>query len=153
MSTEQLFSISSLFVMPFWAMMILLPHWSVTKRIMNSPFISIAPAIMYAVFVLPRFGEIFLAVSNPTLTGMAELMGSPEGALIAWVHFLAFDLFVGRWVYLDSHKQKISAWIVSPILFFTLMLGPVGYLAYLGVKTAVSLRPASNTHSSTKLST
>ena len=53
-----------------------------------------------------------------------------------WVHFLAFDLFVGRWVYLDSRENVINAWIMAPVLFFCLMLGPIGLLLYLSVRLA-----------------
>ncbi|MCA9946741.1 MAG: DUF4281 domain-containing protein, partial [Anaerolineales bacterium] len=46
--------------------------------------------------------------------------------------------FVGRWVYLDGRANNISAWFISPILFFVLMLGPLGFLLYLVVRVAVS---------------
>ena len=51
-------------------------------------------------------------------------------------HFLAFDLFVGRWVYLDSRERGISAWLMAPILLVVLMLGPLGFILYLVVRTA-----------------
>ena len=78
------------------------------------------------------------AVSNPTLTSITTLLASPAGATIAWVHFLAFDLFVARWVYLDSRSRHIPPWFISPVLFFVLMLGPVGFLLYLVGRTAVA---------------
>jgi hypothetical protein len=59
---------------------------------------------------------------------------------VAWAHLLAFDLFVGRWAYLDSRQHDISAWIASPLLFFILMAGPLGFLVYLGGRTAVLRR-------------
>jgi hypothetical protein len=43
---------------------------------------------------------------------------------------------VGRWVYLDGRSRSISIWIISPILFFVLMLGPIGFLLYLAVRLA-----------------
>jgi hypothetical protein len=87
-------------------------------------------------------GEIWPAVSTPTLTGVAALLGSPAGAIIAWVHFLAFDLFVGRWIYLDSQERHISAWLMAPVLFLTLMVGPAGFLLYVFIRSAVVLSPA-----------
>jgi|ERR1700730_13750222 hypothetical protein len=125
------FRASTILVLPFWALMILLPRWRWTTRIMKSPFISAAPAALYAALVLPRLGEIWPAVSQPTLSGVAALLGSPAGATVAWVHFLAFDLFVGRWMYLDSQKRRVSMWLMAPVLFLTLMLGPAGFLLYL----------------------
>jgi len=76
-------------------------------------------------------------LANPTLAIIAAILGQPTGATIAWAHFLAFDLFVGRWAYLDSREKEITAWIVSPLLFFILMVGPLGFLLYLLGRTAV----------------
>jgi len=81
--------------------------------------------------VLPRSGG---RVSIPELSGVAALLGSPLGATIGWLHFLVFDLFVGRWMYLDSRDRAIPAWVMTPVLFLTLMLGPCGFLLYLLVR-------------------
>lgn len=138
-----LFSVSGLLVMPFWLLMIALPLWGVTRRVMQSPWIAAAPAALYAALVLPRFGEVLSAVSNPSLAGIAALLGTEFGATVAWVHFLAFDLLVGRWAYLDSRERGINPFLMAPVLFFTFMLGPVGFLAYLGIRAVAALRPAS----------
>ena len=135
---EQLFSLSSLLVMPFWLLLIFLPRWRVTERLMRGPWVAVPAALMYAALVLPRFGAVFTAVSDPTLAGIAALLGSSAGATIAWVHFLAFDLFVGRWVYLDGRLRKLSPWVISPILFLVLMMGPVGFLLYLALRAIVA---------------
>lgn len=68
---------------------------------------------------------------TPSLDRIAELLGRPEVALVAWVHFLAFDLFVGRWIYLDARERGVPWWVSSPVLFLTLMFGPLGLLSYL----------------------
>jgi hypothetical protein len=75
-----------------------------------------------------------LAVSKPELSGVAALLGSTAGATIAWMHFLAFDLFVGRWVYLDSRERGITAWVMAPVLYLTLMPGLCGFLLYFIVR-------------------
>ena len=66
---------------------------------------------------------------SPTWTYSAAR--PPDGATIGWVHFLAFDVFVARWAYLDSQARSLSAWLMAPVLFLTLMLGPMGLLVYL----------------------
>ena len=140
---EQLFSLSSALVMPFWALMILAPHWRWTQRIIGSPLIAVAPALLYGWLVLPALGQIWPAVSQPTLGGIAALLGTPLGATVGWVHFLAFDLFVGRWIYLDNGERGLSAWLMAPILALTLMLGPLGLLSYLAARAvAARLRGA-----------
>ena len=131
---EQLFSISNMLALPFWLLMIAFPHWRWTRRLLASPLIAVPPVIVYAAVVLPRAAEVLAAVVNPTLPGISRLLGTPAGTTAAWAHFLAFDLFVGRWAYLDSRERNISAWIMAPVLFLILMLGPLGFVLYLGVR-------------------
>ncbi|MBO0800165.1 MAG: DUF4281 domain-containing protein [Blastocatellia bacterium] len=132
---EKLLAISSYLVLPVWALMIFLPRWRMTKRIMSTPLSAALPAGFYAALALPRLLEIWPVVSRPGLAGIAGLLGSPAGATIAWFHFLAFDLFVGRWIYLDSRERGISAWLMAPVLYLTLMLGPCGFLLYLLIRS------------------
>jgi hypothetical protein len=140
---DLLFRTSNLLALPMWALMILLPRWRWAARIIRSPWVSAAPAILYTALVLPRLGAIWPAVSRPTLPGVEVLLGSPPGATIAWVHFLAFDLFIGRWIYLDSQERRISSWFMAPVLFLTLMLGPAGFLFYLVVRSIRAASPES----------
>lgn len=132
---DTVFRFSNFLVLPFWALMILLPRWRWTERIVRSPLINAASAALYVTLTFPRLGEIWPVVVRPALTGVAALLSSPAGATIAWVHFLAFDLFVGRWIYLDSRERQLHPLWISPLLFLTLMLGPAGFLLYLAVRS------------------
>jgi hypothetical protein len=131
---ETIFQLSSLLVMPFWLLIIFLPHWQWAKRIMASPWVVAPAALLYTLLVVPSLVNLLPQLANPQLGTIAALLGTPAGATIAWVHFLAFDLFVGRWAYLDSRQRGTSAWIVSPVLFLILMVGPLGLLLYLFVR-------------------
>lgn len=131
---ETIFTLANLFILPFWALMIVLPHWRWTRRIMQSLWPVVVLCVVYAVLLLSQIGGAAGSLLTPTLDGFAGLLGTPAGAAVGWVHFLAFDLFVGRWAYLDSRERSISAWLVSPSLFFILMAGPLGLLLYLGVR-------------------
>src|SRR5260221_7608143 len=146
-----LFRLSNMLVLPFWALMILLPRWRWTGRIMRSPFVSAVPALLYAALVLPRLGAIWPAIARPTLPGIATLLGSPEGATIAWVHFLAFDLFIGRWIFLDSQERRVSPLLMAPVLFLTLMVGPLGFMIYLVLRALAISREASKGSTETSL--
>ncbi len=128
---NQLFQLASLLVMPFWFLMIVLPFWRPARQIVASSWIVLPAALFYALLVLPNLGELFQLLLNPALAPIAALLGTPFGATVAWVHFLAFDLFVGRWIFLDSRRRGISAWLTSPLLLLTLLFGPFGLLLYL----------------------
>ena len=135
---EQIFKLGGLLVLPFWLLMIVLPRWRWTERIMESPLVVLGPTILYVVLVVPRLPEIFPALLKPELPAIAALLGSPAGATIGWMHFLAFDLFVGRWIYLDSRQRGITSWLMGPLLFVTLMIGPCGLLIHLGIRQVFS---------------
>jgi hypothetical protein len=134
-----LFSISNLLVMPFWLLMIFVPRWPWAARIIRSPLIAVPPALVYAGTVLPLVAQMGgdLFSSFGTLSGVVSLLSTPQGSLIGWVHFLCFDLFTGRWAYLDAIDKKIPALLMAPVLFFIFMLGPVGLLLYLVIRFIV----------------
>jgi hypothetical protein len=128
---EFIYTLVNLYVLPFWGLMLLAPHWRGTGRIMQSVWpVAILPVIYAGLLVLQIISPLGMPLDF-SLNGIAALLGTPAGAAIGWVHFLAFDLFVGRWVYLDSRERGMSAWVASPILFFVFMAGPLGLLLYL----------------------
>ena len=130
----QIFSLSSLLVMPFWLLMIALPHWRWTKRIAGSLWIVAPAALLYALLVLPQLATALPLLMNPTLDGIAGLLGTPAGATIGWVHFLAFDLFVGAWEVRTARREGIPHLLVLPCLVLTFLFGPIGLLAFLGLR-------------------
>jgi hypothetical protein len=131
-----LFQLVFLLAAPFWALMILGPTWSWTRRIVGSPLIVVPPILGYAVLVLTHLAVVLPAVTRPTLDGVRELLGSPDGAAAGWAHFIAFDLFVGRWIYLDSRRAGRHPLLMAPVLVLTILLGPLGLLVYLAIRTA-----------------
>jgi hypothetical protein len=133
--TGFLFGLTFAVAAPFWALMILLPGWSWTRRIIASPLIVVPVLVIYAALVLPHLGTVLPAVTSPTLAGVRDLLGSANGAAAGWAHMIAFDLFVGRWAWLDSRDRGIPALVMAPVLLLTILLGPLGLLCYLGVRT------------------
>lgn len=140
MQMDALFGLAGMTVMPFWLLMIFAPRWGVTARVMRAPLAPLLPALAYLVLVAPKVPALLPMFLQPKLAEVSALLGSPEGATLGWLHFLAFDVFVGRWIYLDSRERGLSAWLISPVLFFTLMFGPVGLLAYLAILAVASRR-------------
>ncbi|RZU74470.1 uncharacterized protein DUF4281 [Micromonospora kangleipakensis] len=133
--TRALFTLTFAVAAPFWALMLLLPHWSWTARIIRSPLIVLPVLVIYAMLVIPALGDVLPAVLSPTLGGVRDLLGTTDGAAAAWAHMIAFDLFVGRWAWLDSRERGVPALVMAPVLVLTILLGPLGLAAYLGVRT------------------
>lgn len=65
-----------------------------------------------------------------------------EGLLLAgWLHYLAFDLFVGTWIAQDAYRHGVHPLLLLPCFLLTFLFGPVGLIAYLGLRFVAS-RPA-----------
>jgi Domain of unknown function (DUF4281) len=125
----QLFDIANLFVLPFWAIMILLPNWGVTRKVMESylPFIALAGLYIY-LFAASITPENAQALSNPTLSDIARFFSVETAAATGWIHFLVIDLFVGRWIYWQGQKTGV---ITTHSLALCLFAGPMGLLSHI----------------------
>lgn len=129
MSLSTLFDGANLFVLPFWALMILAPNWKVTRRVMESflPFVALAGLYIY-LFIGSVTPESAQALANPTLADIARFFASEQVAATGWIHFLVFDLFVGRWIYWEG--QRTGVWTVHS-LALCLFAGPMGLLSHI----------------------
>ncbi len=129
MAIAQLFNSANLFVLPFWALMILLPNWGVTRRVMESylPFMVLAGLYLY-LFVSSITPENAQALSNPQLADIAQFFGDEKAAATGWIHFLVMDLFVGRWIYWEG--QHTGIWTTHS-LALCLFAGPLGVVSHI----------------------
>ncbi|HEY9642939.1 MAG TPA: ABA4-like family protein [Coleofasciculaceae cyanobacterium] len=129
MPPATLFDIANLFVLPFWLLMIGLPNWSLTRKVMQSflPFVALAGIYVYlfANSLDPESAESF---ANPSLADIARLFANEKIAAAGWVHFLVMDLFVGRWIYWEG--QRTGIW-TRHSLIICLFAGPMGLLSHI----------------------
>lgn len=125
---ELLFNAANLFVLPFWALMVLLPNWGVTRKVMTSllPFVALASVYIYLFFnsIDPESAQSF---SNAGLSDLAQLFSTEKVMATGWVHYIVMDLFVGRWIYFEG--QRTGVW-TSHSLVLCLFAGPMGLLSH-----------------------
>jgi hypothetical protein len=69
-----------------------------------------------------------------SIEGLRALFMSGGGIVLGWTHYLAFDLFVGLWIARDADSKGFSRLAQLPVLFVTLMVGPIGLLIWLIVR-------------------
>lgn len=127
MDYETVFSVVGLLAMCGWLLLFVspwIPEWS--NRIAGRAIPVILAAIYVAVVVL-------LPPSNGgfgTFAEVAELFSNPQALMAGWIHFLAFDLFVGAWICRKSRDEGIRFWFVLPCLPATFLFGPAGFLQF-----------------------
>lgn len=121
-----------------WALMILLPGWSVTRRLVEWTAFPVVLAGLYLIGIGIVFVESGIGVMGDfgSAEGVIGILSQPNGALVAWIHILTFDHLVGVIIFRDNLRHEVvSLPVQSVILFFTLMLGPVGFLSYWVLRT------------------
>ena len=133
MNPETIFLICNNGVIPAWILLAVAPSWSWTQRIVHQIWIPMLLGIVYLVVLVtgpatPPEGGF------TSLRGVMALFTSPHFALVGWVHYLVFDLFVGAWEVRDARRRSIPHGFIVPCLFLTLMFGPIGLLAYLALR-------------------
>jgi hypothetical protein len=69
------------------------------------------------------------------LANVKALFQNDNAVAAGWIHYLAFDLFVGAYIVREARNNQISRWIYSIALPFTFMFGPMGYLIFFLMKT------------------
>ena len=132
MTFEQLFSSASTLAMIGWLILIFLPRrWEWLNRL-PALLIPITLSVAYS-FLIARY--FFSAQGGfDTLANVQQLFTYPAVALAGWVHYLAFDLFIGGVVAKQADKVGLSRLIQAPILLLTFMFGPFGYLLFMSIK-------------------
>lgn len=131
MTPETVFSIANTTALLTWIFLAVLPRWKWTQIIINDVIILLLSAA-YLVVVVLFFGTAEGGFDS--LANVMKLFSYKEVVLAGWIHYLAFDLFVGSWEVRDAQARGVSHWFVLPCLFLTFMLGPIGLLAYSGVR-------------------
>lgn len=101
----------------------------------------VASALLCAAYLVQFFTIVEPTGGDfSTLAGVTRLFSAPGNVMLGWTHYLAFDLFIGSWETEDAHREGLPHWAIVPILVLTFVLGPIGLLAYLAVRTVHRLR-------------
>jgi hypothetical protein len=140
MDPATLFSWANDAVLPFWALLVLAPHWTWTQRLVHSSLVPAALGVVYASIVLTSTPPGPEATGGAELGSLAWVMAmftSPMAVVAGWIHYLAFDLFVGAWEVRDAQRLGIRHWYAAPCVLLTFMLGPLGLLCYLALRLAL----------------
>lgn len=130
MTTDVLFSYANTLALLGWILLLIIPEWRYTKLIVLGTLIPIILSALYLYLIIKHYG----AMQEGGFGSIAELkilFANPDLILLGWVHYLAFDLFIGTWEYSDAKKHGINRFLIIPCQILTFLAGPVGLFLYI----------------------
>jgi hypothetical protein len=136
MSPDTLFGHANLAALGGWALLVIAPlnrRWTVIGArlivaILCGGYVALLASGLIGGPGLPA------GAGFTTLHGVRLLLSSPQALLAGWVHYLAFDLFIGSWETEVAPTSRVSHALLLPCLALTFVAGPVGLLLFLLVK-------------------
>src|SRR5262245_16909882 len=128
MTAAQVFSFANLITATGWLILIVLGRKSWVHGLVVGVILPLLLAVLYAGLLIAHWSDVHGGFG--TLAGVQALFSNEWILLAGWVHYLAFDLFVGCWEMRDAQQYGIPYWAVIPSLVLTFLFGPVGLLIY-----------------------
>ena len=125
---------ANLGIIPFWLMLIFIPNSRITQIFINSIILPLILAAAYCYTIYQTFlldepiFEIFK--SYLSLENLYTIFATESFLLVFWLHFIAFNLFVGSWVSRDGVKYNVPRTLISIPLIFIYFTGPLGLVLY-----------------------
>jgi Domain of unknown function (DUF4281) len=148
MPWEAIFGFANLWAMGCWAVLAFAPRRDAIITPLFYAGVGLL-AVSYTVLIIGLLsggmdGGVGGGGTKPdftTLAGVQALFDMQGGATIGWIHYLAFDLFVGIWAARNADRRGIHRVVQVPILFFIFMAGPLGLTLYLILRQFMGAKP------------
>jgi hypothetical protein len=134
MSPDLIFQYATLLAVAGWVALLATPF---LPRLGNAVGGYAVPAALSALYVALIFAYWMSAQGGfDSLDAVATLFDTRGMLLAGWIHYLAFDLFVGAWIVRRAAEERVPFLLIVPILGATFMFGPAGLLAFLAMRAA-----------------
>jgi Domain of unknown function (DUF4281) len=138
MTLDLMFKLASTIAMVGWLTLLASPWWPRLSDLIAGYFLPLLLSAGYMGLILANWTGS--EGGFDTLDNVIKLFQRRELVLAGWVHYLAFDLFVGAWEARTGRAEGLAFWLVVPCLFLTLMFGPIGLLVFAALRLARSAR-------------
>ena len=132
MSLDTLFQIASITAMVGWVVLLISPWAPHFADRVGGIAIPLLLSIGYSVGVVAFWG--LSEGGFDTLDNVVQLFSAREVVLVGWVHYLAFDLFVGAWQVRVARRDALPFLLVVPCLALTFLAGPLGLALFLALR-------------------
>ena len=129
LSPDLSFRAGNLLALAGWIALALSPpsrRWTPRVWQLTGLWVPLLLALAYVALLLGHWGPGGFG----SLAEIRQLFERPGLLAAGWLHYLAFDLFVGTWIARDAAQRGLPHLAVLPCLALTFLFGPAGLLAY-----------------------
>jgi hypothetical protein len=137
MPPEALFQIANPLAMAGWTALAFAPLAPRLADLLAALILPLLLSVAYAALILAYWSGATGGYGS--LPDVMSLFTDPHIALAGWVHYLAFDLFVGTWATRTAHAAGIPHLMVLPHLVLIFLFGPAGFLTFQAMRLAFRL--------------
>lgn len=132
---EQLFQVTNVIALVAWLPLLLMPsNRFVTDRLCRQ-FVPAGLALFYVGVIASKILDGSSQLDDiGTITGLQEAFSNDLFFAAAWIHYLVFDMVVGSLIARGAVDSGIPWPLRSLCLILTFLMGPAGYLFYLGLR-------------------
>ena len=134
MTAENLFSVVNGFAAAGWLLLILGGRVRRIPALVTGAIIPLLLGVVYIVLIGVNFGSSEGGFGS--VREVRALFANDWLLIGGWVHYLAFDLFIGSWQVRDAQRIGIPHLWLIPGLILTFLFGPAGLLVYLAMRAA-----------------
>jgi hypothetical protein len=136
MSPDQLFSICNSTALLGWLVLVVAGRKRWAAPLITGLILPLLFGVIYTALVIENWGRTPGGFGS--LAAVAALFSNPWMLLAGWIHYLAFDLFIGSWEVRDAKENGIPHLLVIPSLGLTFLFGPAGLVLYFLTRAAVT---------------
>lgn len=138
MTPDKLFQLCGILAMLGWLCLLSTPLWPARHR-------ETLPRQVGAISIPALIAAVYTGIILTHWSGHPGGFNSLDAVMLlftdrwlvtaGWIHYLAFDLFLGGWELADSRQRRVPHLVLIPILLLTFFFGPIGFLAYLAARS------------------
>jgi hypothetical protein len=138
MTPDELFRVCGMLAMLGWLSLLSTPLWPALYR-------ETLPRQIGAIAIPALIAAVYTGVILTHWAGHPGGFNSLDAVMLlftdrwlvvaGWVHYLAFDLFIGSWELAESRRRGMPHLLLIPFLILTFFFGPIGFLAFLAVRS------------------
>jgi hypothetical protein len=135
MSLDLIFSTANILALVGWIALAILPGRAWVTEGVAGGLVPLLLSVAYAGLIAAFWSGAEGGFSSLDAVGL--LFQTPGLLLAGWLHYLAFDLFVGAWEVRTARTEGIPHLLVLPALALTFLFGPAGFLLFMTIRWAV----------------